>query len=95
MAQCQGPRAQIVRLFFSLHLYLAKKFCKNLQVPETSRNVNPARSKTTTIHLHLACFYGKKYLKKRAVGNTIIEQIIEFELRGPGPPDRICTSTTR
>ena len=23
-----------------------------------------------------------------------IEQIIEFELRGPRPPGRICTSTT-
>ena len=24
----------------------------------------------------------------------LIEQIIEFELRGPGHPDRTCTSTT-
>ena len=32
--------------------------------------------------------------KKLAVGNAHIEQIIEFELRGPGRPGRICTSTT-
>ena len=24
----------------------------------------------------------------------LIEQIIEFELRGPGPPGRTCTPTT-
>ena len=41
MAQCQGPCAQIVRLFFALLLYLAGK-----SVPGAQLNVNPAREVT-------------------------------------------------
>ena len=36
-----------------------------------------------TIHLHLASFYETKYLKKNYGREMFIEQIIEFELRGP------------
>ena len=31
--------------------------------------------------------------KKHYVGEMLIEQIIDFELRGPGPPGRTCTPT--
>ena len=38
-----GPRAQMGRLFFDLHLYLAGRSCQNPKVPGAQRNVNPAR----------------------------------------------------
>ena len=49
-----------------------------------------------TIRLHLASFYAAKYLKKKLLylGKTLIEQNIEFEWRGPGPPGRTCTPIT-
>ena len=46
-----------------------------------------------TIHLYLASFYAQKTFKK--IGrNMLIEQIIEFELSGPGSHGRMCTPTT-
>ena len=32
--------------------------------------------------------------KKLPTGKMIIKQIIEFKLRGPGPPGHTCTPTT-
>ena len=46
-----------------------------------------------TIHLHLASFYAQNTFKK-IEGKTLIEQIIEFQLRVPGPPGRTCTPIT-
>ena len=46
-----------------------------------------------TIHLHLASFYAQNTLKKQ-LGKMVIKQIIEFQLRGPGPPGRTCTPIT-
>ena len=46
MVQCQVPRAQMVRLFFGLHLYLARKYRENLKVPGAQLNVNAARAIT-------------------------------------------------
>ena len=46
-----------------------------------------------TIHLHLASFYAQNTLKKIAK-KMLIEQIIEFELRGPGSPGRTRTPIT-
>ena len=46
-----------------------------------------------TIHLHLASFYTQNTFKKIA-RKMFIEQIIEFELRGPGSPGRTCTPIT-
>ena len=45
-------------------------------------------------HLHLSSFYASKYLCKKLALEMLIEQIIEFELRGPGPPFRTCTPIT-
>ena len=42
MAQCEGPRAQSVRIFYGLHLYLAGRCCKIPQVPGSPCSVNPA-----------------------------------------------------
>ena len=39
------PHAQI-RLFFGLLLYLARKYCKNLKVPEAQISVNRTRAKS-------------------------------------------------
>ena len=33
-------------------------------------------------------------LKKKCLGEMLIEQIIEFKLRGLGPLDRTCSPTT-
>ena len=38
-----------------------------------------------TIHLHFASFYAQNTWKEK-LGKMVIEQIIEFELRGPGHP---------
>ena len=46
-----------------------------------------------TIQLHLASFYAQNTLKKYR-GKILIKQIIEFQLRGPGPPGRTCTPIT-
>ena len=47
MALCQRHRAQMVRFFLDLHLYLARRFCENLfKVPGAQCNVNLARSIT-------------------------------------------------
>ena len=46
-----------------------------------------------TIQLHFASFYAQNALKKK-LERMFIEQIIEFYLRGPGPPGRTCTSIT-
>ena len=43
-----------------------------------------------TSRLHLTSFYAKIYLKKKD-GEMLIEQIIEVELRGPGPPNHTCS----
>ena len=39
-------------------------------------------------------FLRTKYFKKISSGKLLIEQIIEFELKGPGPPGRTCNSIT-
>ena len=46
MAQCQEPHAQMAKLVFGLHLYLAGKSSKNPIVPGAQLNVNPARAIT-------------------------------------------------
>ena len=46
-----------------------------------------------TIHLHLASFYAQNTFKKIA-RKMLIEQIVEFELSGPGSPGRTCTPIT-
>ena len=46
-----------------------------------------------TIHLHLASFYAQNTFKKIA-REMLIEQIIEFELRGQESPGRTCTPIT-
>ena len=46
-----------------------------------------------TILLHLASFYATKYFQKK-LAEMLIEQIIEFKLRGPGSSGRTCTPVT-
>ena len=91
------------KTFFGLHLCLAGKYCKNPKLLEAQLNVNPAQAitwfvgvfKVSTAHLSITIFnnsfYAAKYfLKKLAtVRGMLIGQI--FELRGHGPPGRICT----
>ena len=44
MAQCQGARAQMAQIFFSLHQHLAERCYDNPQsIPGSLRKVNPAR----------------------------------------------------
>ena len=39
-------------------------------------------------------FTRQNTFEKKLAGEMLTEQIIEFELRGPGPPCRTCTPTT-
>ena len=78
----------------------------NPKVPVTQLNVNPARAITWFVGVTIYCTFfnnnsppsrqflcNKILLKKLAtVRGMLIEQI--FELRGPGPPGRICTPIT-
>ena len=99
MAQCQGPETQI-RLFFGLHLYLAGKYCKNPKVPRAQFNLNPAPAVTWFVGVTIYCTFfnnnsppSRQFLcTKVLLRRMLIEQI--FELRGPGPHDRICTPIT-
>ena len=105
MAQCQGPRAQI-RLFFGLHLYLAGKYCENHKMPGVQLNVTPARAITWFVGVTIYCTFfnnnsplprqflcNKILLKKLATARGMLIQQI-FELRGHGPPGRICSPKT-
>ena len=75
MAQCQGPRAHMVRLFLIFIYIWQDNVAKIPKVLGAQRNVNPARAITClvgatnllldhfsiTTHLHLASFYATKY----------------------------------
>ena len=39
-------------------------------------------------------FLHTKYFFKKWLGKMLIEQIIEFQLKGPGSPGRTCTPKT-
>ena len=45
------------------------------------------------IHFHLASFYAQNTFQKQ-LRKMLIEQITEFQLRGPGHPGRTCTPIT-
>ena len=47
----------------------------------------------TTIHFQLASFYAQN-IEKKLAAEILIEQIFEFELKGPEPPGRTCTPIT-
>ena len=101
----QGLCVQI-RLVFGLHLYLAEKYCENPEVPVAQLYVNPARAITRFVGVTVYCtFFSNNLLPPRqclcskillkklvTVRGMLIEQI--FELRGPGPPGRICSPIT-
>ena len=55
MAQCQGPRAQMVKPFFGLHLYLIRKYRKNPKVPGALLNVNLAGAITWFVDISICC----------------------------------------
>ena len=73
MAQCQGPRAQMVRLFFGLHLYLGK-YRKNSKAPGTQLNVNPARAITwfAGATIYCASFNKNLPLPRQFLSNKIL-----------------------
>ena len=85
------------KTFFGLHLYLARKYCKNLKVPGAQLNVNPTRAITWFVGKTVYCTFfnynsppprhflcNKILLKKLAsVRGMLIKQI--FESREPGP----------
>ena len=57
MAQCQGPSAQMVKLFFGLHLYLVGKYCENPTVPGALLNVNLARAIAWIVGISISCTF--------------------------------------
>ena len=105
----QEARSQMKRLFFGLHQYLERTCGENhlsIRVPTQCKfgSVNNIVSKRnhllyhfsiTVYLLHLVSFYATIYFKKKlAAREMLIEQIIKFELKGPGLPGRTCTPTT-
>ena len=68
MTQCQGSRAQMIRLFFGLHLYLARRYCEIPRVQGAPRNVNPAWAKPWLFGITIYCtFFNKDSLPPRQV----------------------------
>ena len=105
MAQSQGPRTQI-RLFLVFTCIWQENIAKIAKVPWAQLNANSARAVTWFVGVSMYCTFfnnnspppcqflcNKILLKKLAtVRGMLIEEI--FELRGPGPPGRICSSIT-
>ena len=56
MAQCQGTRAQMVRLYFGFQL--CRKCCKNPQSARSLRNVTTARAITWLLGVTIYCTIG-------------------------------------
>ena len=91
------------RTFFGLHLYLAGRCCKNFQRARGTAQCISGPGTTCLVSVTIYCtifhdgspphrqFLRTKYLKKKIARKMLIKQIIEFELRGPGPLG--CTST--
>ena len=77
MAQYQGPRAQMVRLFLLSTSIWQEDVAKIPEVPGTPRNVYPAGAITwlvgvtiyctfsITTHVYLASFYAKNTFEKK------------------------------
>ena len=55
MAQCQGPYAQMVKLFLPSPTFGQKILRKSPKVLETPRNVNPARLITWLVSVTIYC----------------------------------------
>ena len=103
MAQCPALRWQN---FFCLYLYLAGRCCENLQSARGPAYYKSGPEITWFVSVTIYCiiftdnsppprqFLRTKYFKKNYSGKMLIEQIIECELRRPGPQGRTCTSIT-
>ena len=55
MAQSQEPYLRYD--FFSLHMYLAGKYCENLKVPGAQLDVNRARTTTWFVGVTIYCTF--------------------------------------
>ena len=102
MAQCQGPRAQIIKLFWSSPVFGRKMFqksqsdrgttqCKSGQGNNmVSRRNNLLHHFKIAIHLHLTSFYATKYLRKKKVKWNA--HWTNFWIKSAwGTPGRTCT----
>ena len=83
MAQCHGPRAQMVRLFFGLHPYLAEKYCRNPKVPGAQLNVYPARAITwfVGVTIYSTFFNSNSPLPRQFLCNEILLKEINYSKR--------------
>ena len=105
MAQCQGFRAQMVRLFLVITGIWQQDVAKILIVPGAPHNVYPARAITRLEGVTIYCTFfnnnshpprqflcEKILLKKYLLGVMLIKQI--FELVWLRPSSRTCTPIT-
>ena len=103
-----GVPVQMVKLVLVFFNIWQENVAKIPKVPGTPLNVNPAQAITwlTGVTIYVMIFQQqftstspvftrqKSFERNQPKENMLIEQIIEFELKGPGPPGRACTSTT-
>ena len=110
MAQCQGPRSQMVRFVCGLHPYLARRFCKNFQstVGPTQCKSSPVNNMVSkrnyllfhfsiTIYLHLASFYATilySTFENKSARGNAHWTNYWLWIEGLGPTGRTCTPTT-
>ena len=94
MKQCQGPAADSNTFFWSSSIFGRKMLRKSPKCQGThAMYIRPGNNMvgkrnhllyhfSITIHLHLAGFHAQNTSKKNYLGKMLIQQIIEFQLRG-------------
>ena len=108
MAQCLlgAPLSDGETFLVFTYIWL-KDVEKISKMPSAPRNENPARAITWLVGVPIHCTILKyqsisispvfplqnSFEKKKLAGEMLVILIIEFELRGPGPPGRKCTPT--
>ena len=103
MAQCQGPRAQVVRLFWSSPVFGRSEYSK---VPGAQLNLNAAQVITWFVGVTIYCTFfnnnsppsrqfscNKILLKKISYSNENAHWT-NFWIERPGPPCSVCTFTS-
>ena len=94
---------------YGLHLYLAERCCENLQSARGPARCKSDPAISWLVSETIYCtifqqqfsnsppprqFFAQNTFKKHQPWKMLNEQIIELQLRGPGPPSLTCISIT-
>ena len=82
-----------LKTFYGLHQHLAERRCENLQSARGQARCKSGSAITWLVFTPRE-FLRTKYFLKNSPWKMLIEQIVEFQLRGPEPPGRTSTPKT-